>query len=79
MGSPGWRLVPGYLLKVRRASQDEFKKRTSGSLYQNVDMVIVQSLAENGRDFLHSTQLSGVFKVFKFEVRRNSVIRERHL
>ncbi len=41
-----WRLVPGYLLKVRSASQEEFKKHTSRSLYQNVDIFICQSLAE---------------------------------
>ena len=54
----------------------EFKKRTSGSSYRNVDIFILESLAENGRNFIYRVQISFAFN---FEFRRNSVNGERHL
>jgi hypothetical protein len=55
----------------------EFKERTSGFSYQNVDVFVLQSPTENRRDLVHRMQFSVGF--VRFEVLRNSVHGKRHL
>jgi hypothetical protein len=68
-------LETGAWISAQGQHKSEKTLRRARAPYQDVDVFILQGLAENRRDLIHRI----AFNVFDFEFRRNSVNAERHL